>query len=310
MYRILIADDEPIERMVLAKKLNQMFADQITVIQAENGKDAVEAYTKENCRIAILDINMPGMNGLEAARLLRKEDRDCILIFLTAYSDFDYARQAIAVQALDYLLKPGSDTELETAMEEALRLVQEQDAQRQERERLAGLSPEQEKLADLSQKQEKWTDSSPERQELTALDPDGNSSADQNVQNYGQQNRDDEPVENVRLKVISAEIVTYIDEHYQTDIALQDISGALGYSEAYFCKIFRQCFSQSFTGYLTEYRIRKAKELLTDIHVNIKDISTQVGIRDSNYFARVFKRNAGCTPSEYRNQVLSGRQGN
>lgn len=274
MYRVLIADDEPIERMVLTKKLNQLFEGQIEVIQAENGTDALDFYQQQKCRIAILDINMPGMNGLEVARQLRNQSKDHVLIFLTAYDEFDYARQAIAVHALDYLLKPGSDEELETAVGEALQIVKEQDERNREKS-------EQEKN---NQNQDK-----PLKEENT----------EKELKEKEENSRD-----NVRMRAIAGEILGYIDENYQQDISLQDIAGTLGYSEAYFCKIFRQCFSRSFTGYLTEYRIQMAKKLLEDVRINIKDISIRVGVRDSNYFTRVFKRYVGSTPSEYRNSML------
>lgn len=274
MYRVLIADDEPIERMVITKKLNKIFSDRIEVIAAENGTDALNFYQEKECRIAILDINMPGMTGLEVARALRKQSRDHILIFLTAYDEFDYARQAIAVRALDYLLKPGSDEELTTAVEEALRLAAEQD----ERRRM---------------------DAEMRNSGLPGID-------EEKTEGFGGTGleSEDQTRDNARMRLIAGEILDYINKNYQEDIALQDIAGALGYSEAYFCKIFRQCFSKSFTSYLTEYRIQMAKKLLADVRNNIKDISMQVGVRDSNYFARIFKRYVGKTPSEYRNSLF------
>ena len=54
----------------------------------------------------LLDIEMPGVNGLEAAEQIREKDRDCSIIFLTAFDEFSYAKRAISVHALDYLLKP------------------------------------------------------------------------------------------------------------------------------------------------------------------------------------------------------------
>ena len=70
------------------------------------------------------------------------------------------------------------------------------------------------------------------------------------------------------------------------------------------CKIFKQCFDKNFIVYLSEYRVARAKELLGDVLINVKDVSQKVGYRDSNYFAKVFKRIAGVTPTEYRTQVL------
>ena len=85
---------------------------------------------------------------------------------------------------------------------------------------------------------------------------------------------------------------------------MQDAARAMGYADAYFCKIFRESFDKSFMVYLADYRMEKAKELLEDMTVNIKDVGSSVGYRDSNYFTKVFKRIVGVTPTEYRTQKL------
>ena len=109
---------------------------------------------------------------------------------------------------------------------------------------------------------------------------------------------------NVRMSAVAENIRQYIDMHYKEDISLQSVAEEMNYSDAYFCKIFKQCFDKSFIGYLTEYRLERAKQLLADVRINVKDISVNVGYRDSNYFAKVFKRAMGSTPTEYRMEIL------
>ena len=120
MYRILIADDEPIERAVVAKMLQKNFEGQLEVISAVNGREAVKFYKEQACKIALLDIEMPGVNGLEAAEQIREMDEDAVIIFLTAFDEFNYAKRAISVHALEYLLKPTSEEELVSTIDEAL----------------------------------------------------------------------------------------------------------------------------------------------------------------------------------------------
>ena len=79
----------------------------------------------------------------------------------------------------------------------------------------------------------------------------------------------------------------------------------MNYSEAYFCKLFKQCFNKNFTAYLTEYRVKEAKKMLEQPTINVKDVGKAVGYTDSNYFTRVFKRVTGQTPTEYRLSVFS-----
>ena len=103
-----------------------------------------------------------------------------------------------------------------------------------------------------------------------------------------------------RTAAIASLMEDYVRAHYRQDISMQDAARALNYSDPYFCKIFKQQFGQSFTSYLTECRIRHAKELLCRPTVNIKEIGLYVGYPDANYFAKVFRRMTGQSPSEYR----------
>ena len=67
--------------------------------------------------LLLLDIEMPGLTGLEVARKIRETDKNCAILFLTGFDKFDYARQAISVRAMDYLLKPYNEQELGFAVD-------------------------------------------------------------------------------------------------------------------------------------------------------------------------------------------------
>jgi YesN/AraC family two-component response regulator len=123
MYRLLIADDEVIERAYLYKTLNKNLGDQCAIFQAENGREALRIYEEEKIQIVIMDIEMPGINGIEAAERIREQDPDCCIIFLTAFDEFSYAKKAITIKALDYLLKPYDEKELMLVLEEAMHLT-------------------------------------------------------------------------------------------------------------------------------------------------------------------------------------------
>ena len=121
MYRVLVADDEPIERMIVGRTIKKYFSGQLEVVEAVNGREAAKFFTEKDCKIALLDIEMPGVNGLEAAEQIREKDRDCSIIFLTAFDEFSYAKRAISVHALDYLLKPGTEEELVALIRQIIR---------------------------------------------------------------------------------------------------------------------------------------------------------------------------------------------
>ena len=126
-YKVLLADDEQIERMALAKRLHKHFGDSLVIWQAADGNEAVRLCFKERCQIVIMDISMPELNGVEAAEQIRRLDEDCEIIFLTAYDEFSYAKRAIAIHALDYLLKPCEEEELTAVMEEAVGRIQKRE---------------------------------------------------------------------------------------------------------------------------------------------------------------------------------------
>ena len=104
--KLLVAEDELIERKVLCKTLQKYLGDLIVLYEARNGREALELFAREAPQVVILDIEMPGYTGLEVARKIRETDKNCGILFLTGYDKFAYAKQAIAVRALDYLLKP------------------------------------------------------------------------------------------------------------------------------------------------------------------------------------------------------------
>ena len=96
----------------------------------------------------------------------------------------------------------------------------------------------------------------------------------------------------------------YMQENYSREISLDDISKEVNISPYYFSKIFKDESGENFTEYLTNIRINKAKELLANGDLSIKEIGVMSGYSDPNYFSRIFKKQTGVTPSEYRERFL------
>ena len=113
MYSIMIVEDEYLVRQGIASLVNyEQFGMQV-IAQAENGREAWQKFQENPADILLTDINMPQMNGLELAKLVRDQAPKCHIVFLTGYDDFDYARTAIKLGADDYLLKPFSKDDVE-----------------------------------------------------------------------------------------------------------------------------------------------------------------------------------------------------
>lgn len=92
----------------------------------------------------------------------------------------------------------------------------------------------------------------------------------------------------------------YIQENYQKDLSLDEVSRQMDLSPYYFSKLFKEETGSNFVEYVTNLRIKKAKELLARDGLSMKEICASVGYSDPNYFSRIFKKNTGVTPTEYR----------
>jgi len=123
MYKVIIADDESsvtelLERLIDWEQLGLVIAG-----TASNGYEALGMCEKENADIAVLDIRMPGITGLELAAMLREKRSDRQVIILSGYADFEYARQAIASGVAGYCLKPVDKAEMTKCLMKAVRVL-------------------------------------------------------------------------------------------------------------------------------------------------------------------------------------------
>jgi len=121
--RALIADDEPLLRERLRALLARLWPELEIAAEARNGREAVELFDEHQPQVVFLDVHMPGMNGIEAARSIA---RRALVVFVTAYEQ--YAVQAFEHGALDYLVKPFDEARLADTVQRL-------------RERLAGPAP-------------------------------------------------------------------------------------------------------------------------------------------------------------------------
>jgi DNA-binding LytR/AlgR family response regulator len=121
--RVVIADDEFPARMFL-KNILLVFEDVEIVGEAENGAEAVELIEKNKPDLALLDLQMPELSGLEVVKLLRKKSMP-LVAFVTAYDE--YAVQAFEVSAVDYLLKPVEQARLRETINRAVERLEQSD---------------------------------------------------------------------------------------------------------------------------------------------------------------------------------------
>lgn len=95
----------------------------------------------------------------------------------------------------------------------------------------------------------------------------------------------------------------YITANLKEDINLKDTAAKFNLSPYYFSRTFKKVFGYNFSDYLNLIRINRAKELLKDASLSVKEIGYLVGYNDPNYFSKVFKKYEGITPTEYREKL-------
>ena len=153
----MIADDERLEREALAEMVTRRFVEhEIVLEEAENGRKAADTAILWGADLILMDIEMPGMNGLDAARAVLAQRPGCRVIFVTAYSLFQYAHEAVHLGACDYLLKPVDPDELEASIRRAIRQIETE----RKLEALAPIQQEQEPEAPAAPQEEGGDESS------------------------------------------------------------------------------------------------------------------------------------------------------
>ena len=266
MIRLLIADDEKLEREALAEMVARRFEHEVVLELAENGRKAADTAVLWGADLILMDIEMPGMSGLDAARAVLTQRPGCRVIFVTAYSLFQYAHEAVHLGACDYLLKPVDPDELEASIRRAMRQV--------EAER---------KLEELA-----TAKALPEPQDAGAAPAE--DAADE-----------DSPA-----AMVMAQVRRYLEDNYMFDLSLDSVGEILHISPAYLSAQFKKYQKMNFLDCLTELRINAAKELLADPLRSTAEVASMVGYDDSSYFARAFKKRTGMTPTQYRRQAGRG----
>lgn len=128
-YQAMIVDDEYLARQLILQSIDWERLGIDVICEAGDGQEALDLYQKYRPDIILADINMPIMDGLELARSIRARNETVEIIILSTYDEFQFARQAIELNATSYLLKPIQSTEITQALEMSLRRLKTHRAQ-------------------------------------------------------------------------------------------------------------------------------------------------------------------------------------
>ena len=242
--KILIAEDEQRAREGLARLIGTIPVECEIVGQASDGQQALELIRTLHPDVVFTDVKMPYLDGLGLIRAVRAMKLPTEFVVVSAYADFELARQSISLGVAEYLLKPVTLEELDQVV---LRLSQ----------RLQG-------KASFHSKQKK------------------------NLR---------EQYPNAHPLILRALVM--IQEGYAGKINQRDMAENLGISPEYFSYLFSKNIGTTFSAFLRDYRIERAKELYRAGSCDRKEVPYAVGFTDSKYFSQVFHKITGMTPSEY-----------
>lgn len=267
--KILIADDEPFIRQGLTSIPWESLELAVCGI-AKDGAEALKLADIYRPDIILSDIRMPGMSGLEFIKKISDCKHDSMVIFLSGYSDFQYAQSAIQLGAFDYLLKPTSPDEILSSVGRAV------EALKMKRSEKVSFRQMQEQLQQLQIKER--------MNNLPAVDCQETAG---NAVDAG-----------FRKTVES--IIAFIMEHYMDDISLSTLAEQFHFNPIYINRILKKETGHTFLDILINLRMNKSIQLLKETDLKVSQIAEQVGINDQRYFSQVFKRTFGCTPVHFR----------
>lgn len=126
------------------------------------------------------------------------------------------------------------------------------------------------------------------------------------MRNYKKERLTENDIIQKRTKIKRLDkIFEYISENYRGNITTAQIAKMCYLNESYLCRFFKKATGITLLSYINEYRIEKAAVLLRNTEENITNVALNAGFSDLNYFSRIFKKNMGCSPKEYRKNKQS-----
>ena len=244
MYTVVLVDDEQVILQGLLRVLPWEDFGCRVVGTASDGVEGAILIRKLKPDILFTDIRMPNRDDLTMVAAIKSEFPRMQIAVLTAYRDFEYARQAIQLGVCRYLLKPSKMEELK----EAIRFM------------------------------------------TAALD---------NMPASGGQEEDPAENEAAGCFVVKA-AMNYLEQHYMEHITLSQVAGRVFVSQWHLSKLINRHLNKNFFDIVNQLRIQKARELLRDPALRVREIAEQVGFADVAHFSKNFKRLIGKSPVEYR----------
>lgn len=228
--------------------------------EAYDGVSGLRLLEDKRPGLAFVNTHLPGISGLDLLQTAGERRLPTLFIMLSRHTDFVYLQKAIFHNAISYCLKPFNSTELMESLEKANKILLSQNAPPSKPAQPTAGGPGVTNIAE------------PE-------DTDSFSFTTNQMVNR---------------------MLTFLHGNYRQSISVQDLANLCSINQSYAGQLFRQEIGETVSNYLAHIRIEKAAILLAESDLSIAAVANDVGYRDYFYFAKVFKKLVGTTPSAYR----------
>lgn len=276
-YTMIVVDDEPAARKYALQQIEWERLGSTALYEAENGLEALRIMETDKPDIMILDIRMPGMDGVMLLEEICRRKYDIAVIGLSGYSDFEAARRMLSSgRVVEYLLKPASADALFEAVTRCLEKIGEREQMELLRNGLQN------------------------RPIPPSFPPDEEESGCE----YPESSEELPPEVSGRKSAIVRLAKEYIQLHYGERLSLEQVAAQVYINPSYLSRIFTEVEGTGFNKYLQKLRIDKAKELLRDPGYKVYEVADLVGYPNFQHFLKIFKKLENTTPSKYRENAM------
>lgn len=343
MYNIVIVEDELIESEALRRIICQCVENAV-VHEAATGKKAIQLIDSlERIDMIFVDINIPLPNGHQVIEYLKKNNTDTKVIVTTANDDFDIVRNMLSLKVDDYLLKPVKQSVLTDTIKKTLDFNEADIVASKALKQQIGAMIDRCDYAQwhsflFTTLDEAYVDQSLCKNVTEVLEMLNQYVATQGdklvptskkiaalIQDIAQYSLTGNTYYRIMtsLFAVSEEVFDqalknvngtmdfidrakfHIEKNVLSNLTLDDIAAKSFVSSCYLSRAFKKITGTGFSNYIANRKIAIAKSLLQFSDLKVNTIALELSYQDANYFCRIFKKETGMAPSDYRNSVSS-----
>ncbi|HHV12351.1 MAG TPA: response regulator transcription factor [Clostridiales bacterium] len=252
---LLIVDDEVFAIQGILEDIHPLKIYFQEIFTANSYAQAVNIFLGHKIDILLCDIEMPYGTGLDLVEWVKSQSPMTECIFLTCHDEFNFAKQAIQLQCLDYVLKPATAETVNGVLRKAIKAI-------------------------------------------------GAKQKDQIYRDYGriyfETIEEQEKEGGVDSRHAVEKVEEYIRLHIDEPLTVEELSQMVYLSPAHLSRLFKKKYNMTLIDYITNEKMKLAKELLERDELSITVISAKTGYNHYSYFTKMFKKVYGKTPREYR----------